>query len=94
MMDGNMEEKIAEVCERIYQTLIKKNKSYGNASQEPINIFFKGSNLDALNVNIDNKLKRIKNGSEFENEDTELDLIGYMILKICIKELEEKESKK
>ena len=76
-------ELIDRECENIKALLIAKNKAYGNSFQEPINIFCKLSAEDQINCRIDDKLNRIKKGQDKEAvpEDTELDLIGYLILK-------------
>jgi hypothetical protein len=43
--------------------------------------------MEQTNVRIDDKLKRIKNNNLIIKEDTELDLIGYLILRrILLKE--------
>jgi hypothetical protein len=70
-------------CMNVADLLIKKNKAYGNSFAEPINIFSKCSPEEQLNTRIDDKLNRIAKGSDKEAvpEDTELDLIGYLILK-------------
>jgi hypothetical protein len=74
---------IAEECDSIKNLLIAKNKAYGNSFAEPINIFSKSTAEEQVNVRIDDKLNRIAKGSEKEAvpEDTEMDLIGYLILK-------------
>jgi hypothetical protein len=76
-------ELIDRECENIKALLIAKNKAYGNSFADPINIFCKLSAEDQINVRIDDKLNRIKKGQETDlvPEDTELDLIGYLILK-------------
>ena len=76
-------ERIDAECENIKQLLISKNKAYGNSFAEPLNIFSSVDAEEAINVRIDDKLKRIMCGQEKEHvpEDTELDLIGYLILK-------------
>ena len=67
--------------EEIRDLLVSKNKKYGNSALEPLGVF---SNLDAregLLIRIDDKLKRIKNGSlERDDEDVVNDLIGYLVL--------------
>ena len=83
-----MKDKIAKVCSEICAFLIEKNKSYGNSATEPINIFSKIDALEQLNVRIDDKLNRIAKGSEYQGDDTELDLIGYLILKRVLKNRE------
>jgi len=58
-------------------------KAYGDSAVNPVRIFSKASAEEQINVRIDDKLSRILRGEEIENvpEDTELDLIGYLILK-------------
>lgn len=74
------EEAVAGVLGDIYKMLSEKNKSYGNSALEPINCFSKGSTLEKLSVRIDDKLNRIKKGSEYPGDDTIMDLIGYLVL--------------
>ena len=82
-----MSERIIELidteCENIKQLLVSKNKAYGNSFAEPLRVFSRVDAEEALNVRIDDKLKRIMCGQETDKvpEDTELDLIGYLILK-------------
>jgi hypothetical protein len=79
---GRVQWAIREVCDELGDFLIKKNEDYGNSFADPVGIFSKLSPLDQLNVRIDDKLKRIKNaGDKNFDEDTELDLVGYLILK-------------
>ena len=65
--------------------LLAKNKAYGNSVANPMRIFSKVDATEQINVRIDDKLSRIARGSEFGTEDTELDLIGYLILKRAIR---------
>lgn len=61
--------------------LIEKNKKYGNSALEPLGVFSKLSPEEGLMIRIDDKLKRIKNGSlEKDDEDVINDLIGYLVL--------------
>ena len=80
-----MKEYIRAECISIEQLLIQKNKSYGNSVADPIGIFSALGNIEQLNVRIDDKLNRIKHGEVYGSEDTELDLIGYLILKRCVR---------
>jgi hypothetical protein len=77
-------------CAEIANLLIKKNTAYGNSFAEPINIFCKFEAKEQINCRIDDKLNRIAKGEKTEEveEDTELDLIGYLILKRVLKHLE------
>lgn len=79
--------KITQVIDEIEKLLIDKNNAYGNSFAQPINVFSKADALAQLDVRIDDKLNRIKKGSEYQGDDTELDLIGYLILKRVLRAL-------
>lgn len=70
-------------CRNVAELLISKNESYGNSAVEPIRIFSSSDPIEQINVRIDDKLSRIKNQKlkGVDDEDPELDLIGYLILK-------------
>ena len=78
--------RIREVCDEIKEMLLAKNAAYGNSVADPVRIFSKASSFEQINVRIDDKLSRIMHGAEYEGDDTELDLIGYLILKRVLKE--------
>lgn len=74
-------EEVAKVLEEIQEMLVAKNAKYGNSALEPICVFSKLSPMEGLLVRIDDKLKRIKNGSlDRDDEDVVNDLIGYLVL--------------
>jgi hypothetical protein len=77
----DVQELIEVECKLLSEMLIEKNKSYGNSAIEPNKFFSKLNWEDRINVRIDDKINRIAKGSEFVGEDTEMDLIGYLILK-------------
>jgi hypothetical protein len=65
----------------IRELLISKNIKYGNSALEPLGVFSQLSAKEGLLIRIDDKLKRIKNGSlENDDEDVINDLIGYLVL--------------
>ena len=72
---------IAQVCDDVKQTLLEKNRAYGNSALDPLRIFSRADPVEQLNVRIDDKLSRIARGREFAGDDTELDLIGYLVLR-------------
>lgn len=77
----NTEKKISNKCDEIKELLLYKNKAYGSAALDPLNIFHGGDPTAGLRIRIDDKLKRIKNvGINDETEDSVKDLIGYLIL--------------
>jgi hypothetical protein len=72
---------LSHILEEIGTMLESKNQKYGNSALEPLGVFSQLSARDGLLVRIDDKLKRIKNGSlEKDDEDVVNDLIGYLIL--------------
>jgi len=46
-----------------------------------VRIFSRAGPLEQLNVRIDDKLSRVARGHEHAGDDTELDLIGYLVLR-------------
>ena len=72
---------VSNILIEIKDLLISKNKKYGNSALEPLGVFSKLSAKEGLLVRIDDKLKRIKNGSlDRDDEDVINDLIGYLVL--------------
>jgi hypothetical protein len=71
---------IEKVCDDIKDLLITKNRKYGNSALQPVSIFYKGDTGDALRVRIDDKLSRVLNEQDDEDEDVVDDLIGYLVL--------------
>jgi hypothetical protein len=86
----NFANKVSSYLLEIRELLISKNLKYGNSALEPLGVFSKLSAKEGLLVRIDDKLKRIKNGSlEKDDEDVINDLVGYLVL-LKIQTLEEK----
>jgi len=71
---------IADVCDEVCDMLVAKNKAYGDSALSPVRVFSRSDAQEQLLVRIDDKLSRIARGSDYANEDTVLDLIGYLIL--------------
>lgn len=76
---------ILNACLDFAEFLIKKNISYGNSALEPLNVLSNATAEEQIRMHIDNKLTRLKNQKEFENEDSLLDLTGYLILLTVLK---------
>ena len=76
---------ITEECNAIRDLLLTKNREYGNSALEPIGVFSALTAEQQIDVRIDDKLKRIQTVRQLDDvkihEDTEQDLIGYLILK-------------
>lgn len=77
---------IRAVTDGLAQMLISKNEKYGNSALEPKRIFSKASSVEQLLVRIDDKLSRIANQSDLEDEDVVSDLLGYLVLLKIAKE--------
>jgi hypothetical protein len=71
---------IATTCDGLRDILLSKNAAYGNSALDPIRIFSKAGPEEQLRVRADDKLSRLVRGTADGDEDTELDLIGYLIL--------------
>ena len=82
LMDKNFfAVQVTIVLEEIQNLLIAKNQKYGNSALEPLGVFSKLDSKEGLLIRIDDKLKRIKNGSlQRDDEDVINDLIGYLVL--------------
>ena len=68
------------IVNNITKMLIEKNRKYGNSALKPQRIFSKASAVEQIKVRIDDKLSRMKNQQNDEDEDVISDLIGYLIL--------------
>lgn len=83
------QERIVKNCNESCDLLLAKNKKYGNSIRSPAAMFSKCDVLEQIAVRCDDKLKRISNmgglikvirDARNAEEDTVLDLIGYLIL--------------
>lgn len=70
---------VQQVVNEVRDTLIAKNKAYGNSALEPARVFSTSDPVEQLRVRIDDKLSRLKSSAD-DNEDTVLDLMGYLVL--------------
>lgn len=74
------EKLIKEKCAELAEMLIEKNHKYGNSALEPIRIFSHASATEQLLVRLDDKLSRIRNRANDEDEDVLMDTAGYLVL--------------
>lgn len=76
-----VEDQINRECEGIARMLIGKNRKYGNSALAPLRVFSRADAVEQLRVRIDDKLSRIAtSGDRTPDEDTVLDLLGYLVL--------------
>lgn len=71
---------IVSVCAEVQDMLIEKNAAYGDSALRPLRVFSHADTREQLLVRLDDKLSRIARGREYADDDTVLDLIGYLIL--------------
>ena len=83
---------IGKKCDELKNLLISKNLKYGDSALKPARIFSTASSIEQIKVRIDDKINRIKNsGVLCSDEDTVMDLAGYLILlRIALDELDNK----
>jgi len=82
---------IALVCDDLRELLLNKNRKYGDSALSPVRIFSKADTIEQLKVRIDDKLNRLRNAQEDEDEDVITDLIGYLVL-FKVAQLQERRS--
>ena len=75
-------DKIKQVLENLNKLLQEKNKRYGNAALNPINLFNKFDASNSILIRLDDKLNRIKNSDELRKNDI-IDIMGYLTL-LCV----------
>jgi hypothetical protein len=86
---ASFEQRVTRITRQVRDLLIEKNAKYGNSALEPARIFSKASPVEQILVRIDDKLSRIRtSGLAGADEDTALDLIGYLVLLRVAKECE------
>lgn len=71
---------IREECRAVEKLLLSKNRKYGDSAINPTQIFSKLDPIEQIKVRIDDKVNRVRNQQEDEDEDVEQELIGYLIL--------------
>lgn len=86
MESSQIQDLISKKCDELKTLLLEKNRKYGNSVMEPIRCFSRSDVQEQLFVRMDDKLSRIKNRQDDEDEDVFLDLAGYIILYLIAKE--------
>jgi hypothetical protein len=71
---------IATTCDAIKELLLEKNRKYGDSALNPVRVFSKSDPLEQIRVRLDDKLSRLRNQQDDEDEDVIADLIGYLVL--------------
>lgn len=78
---SNTQWRIREECHQVMDILLTKNRKYGDSAISPVRVFSKADPAEQINVRLDDKISRLMSGQTDDDEDVELDLIGYLILK-------------
>lgn len=74
------ENDVSEILGTVQTTLFRKNRAYGDSALNPVRVFSTADPVEQLRVRIDDKLSRLKSQANGDNEDTVLDLMGYLVL--------------
>lgn len=82
----NTAESITKKVKEIETLLLEKNRKYGDSALNPCRIFSKADAVEQIKVRIDDKLKRLQNEQNDEDEDVVKDLVGYLILLMIAKD--------
>ncbi len=90
---GEAQRQIAEKVVDIGAMLLAKNQAYGNSALEPVSVFARDvSTMQRLGVRLDDKVSRLQRGHEYADEDTLLDIVGYLVLMLIARDNETKAS--
>jgi hypothetical protein len=93
--EAPLENEIRNTCLMLADFLVEKNRAYGNSAADPVGIFARRADpLLQIDVRIDDKINRLKKGSEYPGDDTVKDLAGYLILRMIVAEQQKKEGEK
>ena len=71
---------VRNVLEDLCRVLIEKNRKYGDSALNPKRVFSRASAVEQIKVRLDDKISRLMNQQPDEDEDVELDLMGYLVL--------------
>lgn len=82
----NTAELITKKVKEIETLLLEKNRKYGDSALNPCRIFSKADAVEQIKVRIDDKLKRLQNEQNDEDEDVVKDLVGYLVLLMIAKD--------
>lgn len=76
---GDFQGLLDAVLSEVREMLLAKNRAYGNSALDPVRIFSRANPVEQIRVRLDDKISRLMRGAD-AGEDTELDLLGYLIL--------------
>jgi len=83
------------MCQKMADFLVEKNRAYGNSVGDPCGVFARRADpLLQMDVRIDDKINRLRKGSEFPGDDTVWDLAGYLILRQIVAEQQKQDGAK
>lgn len=77
---GGFSNEVLSILEAVGSMLIEKNRKYGDSALNPARIFSRADTVEQLKIRIDDKINRVRNQQNDEDEDVEMDMIGYLVL--------------
>ena len=87
MTSSLTEEVILKALEPVVKLLLRKDASYGSAYSKSCPLTSLHPKV-LLRVRIGDKIRRLTDGCQFDDEDTLTDLLGYLVL-LRVSELDE-----
>ncbi len=82
----SFDDRVDAITRGVANMLKEKNRSYGNSALDPVRIFSKATPVEQILVRLDDKLSRLKRGDNRFQEDTIIDLLGYLVLLLIAKQ--------
>jgi hypothetical protein len=76
-----MDEWISKVCDGVKTLLNMRQQHYGNTIGEPVRVCSSAGPRERVAVYVDQKLSRAAKGDQGTIEDSEADIIGFLVLK-------------
>lgn len=76
----DFEEQLDWALGQIRSMLLAKNAAYGNSALDPVRVFARSDAVEQIRVRLDDKISRMVRGRQFADENTEDDLLGYLVL--------------
>jgi hypothetical protein len=80
LTEAQARERIIAKCDELKTLLLEKNAGYGNSAFTALDLIDTLNPSTRLGVRIEDKIRRLMKGREYNAEDTVQDLTGYLVL--------------
>lgn len=83
------EDYVIRTTDKIRDLILEKNRKYGDSALNPKRVFSQASIDEQIKVRLDDKISRLQSNQLDDDEDVILDMIGYLILLLVYRQIEE-----